>query len=103
MAVTQKKVSDKGGKRKRSRQWLIYGPLLGAAALAAAVGISMWRRVPSTGAVSSEDGTREPPSLEATDVDPAVMRSIRAARSAITQSPHAAERWGRLGMILKAH
>src|SRR5438876_26330 len=63
----------------------------------------MWRRVPSTGAPSPGDRTVEPPSLEATDVDPAVMRAIQAARTDVSQSPHAAQRWGRLGMILKAH
>jgi tetratricopeptide (TPR) repeat protein len=104
MASTVKKRFDKAGmSRMRLPGWLVYGVLLGAVVLTMWFGISMWRRLPSAGAVSSGDRILEPPSLEATDVDPAVMRAIRAARAAVIQSPHAAERWGRLGMILKAH
>ena len=104
MASPAKKRSVKGrSPRKSSRRWLVSGVLLGAAVVAAAVAISMWRRVPGTAPPSSAERTLEPPTLEATDVDPAVMKAIRAARLAVVQSPHAAERWGRLAMIFKAH
>jgi tetratricopeptide (TPR) repeat protein len=104
MASTAKKLSDKGRRpRQRSRLWLVSFALLGAAVVAAGIGITMWRRLPVSAPPSSADRTVEPPSLEASDVDPAVMRAIQAARLAVVQSPHAAERWGRLAMIFKAH
>jgi tetratricopeptide (TPR) repeat protein len=104
MAITLNMYSDKGGRlRKKSWRWLVIGVLLGAALLAAGFGIWMWRRVPVTGPPSSRDRTLEPPSLMATDIDPAVMKVVQAARSTIHQSPHSAEAWGRLGMIFKAH
>src|SRR5262249_54523383 len=92
-----------GNLLKKNRRWLVPGVLLGAALLLWCFGASMWRRVTSTAAPSPGDRIPEPPPLEATNADPAVARAIQAARTAVTQSPHAAEPWGRLGMILKAH
>lgn len=82
---------------------LACGVLLGVAVLAATFGTSMWRQVPVLPQPSSADRVPQPPSLTATDVDPAVMKAVQTARSAVRQSPHSAETWGRLGMILSAH
>ena len=104
MANTLKKLPRNADRvQRRSRRWLIWGVLLGAAVVTAGVGISMWRRARVPASPSSAGRAAEPPSLEATDVDPAVMKAIQAARLAVLQSPHTAERWGRLAMIFKAH
>jgi tetratricopeptide (TPR) repeat protein len=90
-------------RRKSRRLWLVSSILLGVAVLAAGLGASIWRRVALAKPHSSENPLPEPPSLAATDVDPAVMKAVLAARSAVLQSPHSAEAWGKLGMILSAH
>src|SRR5262249_7084087 len=45
----------------------------------------------------------ELPSLDPSGVDPAVLRLVQAARSAVVEAPRSAEAWGRLGKILLAH
>ena len=70
---------------------------------AAGIAALIWRRAPVTQVHSSPDRVPQPPSLAATDVDPAVVKVVEAARAAVLQSPHSAETWGKLGMILTAH
>jgi len=82
---------------------LISGIVLGIVVLGAGIAASIWRRTPLANPHSSENQAPEPPSLTATDADPAVMKAVLAARSAVLQSPKSAEAWGKLGMILTAH
>src|SRR5262249_9190639 len=85
------------------RQWLVTSILLGIALVV--VGLALWigRRGPVAGPSSSAERALEPPSLGAADIDPAVLKVVEAARSTVSQSPHSAEAWGRLGMLFKAH
>jgi tetratricopeptide (TPR) repeat protein len=45
----------------------------------------------------------EPPSLDPTGVDPAIVRAIERARAEVRQTPDSAQAWGRLGMVLLVH
>lgn len=87
----------------KSTRWLVAGVLLSSAVLATGLGLSRARRVPVTNGPSAEEQLPEPPSLGATDIDPAVRKAVEAARLKVSRSPHSAEAWGRLGMLLKAH
>jgi tetratricopeptide (TPR) repeat protein len=45
----------------------------------------------------------EPPSVDLTNVDPAVRRAVDAARVAVLKNPDSADAWGKLGMVLVGH
>ncbi len=102
MAKVARSVSGKATS-SRSRRLLLVMTFLGVAVGAAGFTALMWRRAPVTQRQSARDRAPEPPSLAATDVDPAVVKAVAAARSAVLQSPHSAEAWGKLGTILYAH
>jgi tetratricopeptide (TPR) repeat protein len=51
----------------------------------------------------AEAALPEPPRVEPADMDPAVLRAIDAARTAVVESPRSADAWGRLGMNLLTH
>ena len=102
MAVKPKKLKA-GRLRDKSRPWLTTGVLVCAAILAAALAISLFRRVPIMGPPASEDRALQPPVIEQTGIDPAVLRLILAARTAVAETSDSAEAWGRLGKTLLAH
>jgi tetratricopeptide (TPR) repeat protein len=71
--------------------------------LTAGLGFALWRQVISSEGASREVAVAQPPSIDQSGVDPAVLRLVTAARSAVVDTPHSAEAWGRLGKILLAH
>jgi tetratricopeptide (TPR) repeat protein len=71
--------------------------------LAAALGVLLWRQVLSSRVTVRDVPLAEVPSIDQTDVDPAVLRLISGARTAVVQTPRSAEAWGRLGKVLLAH
>jgi tetratricopeptide (TPR) repeat protein len=77
--------------------------LLTGALLAAALGVLLWRQVFSWRATTRDVPIARVPAIEQTDIDPAVLRLISGARTAVVEAPRSAEAWGRLGMILLAH
>jgi tetratricopeptide (TPR) repeat protein len=90
-------------KRSRYRRLLPVVALLSGALLTAGLGVYSWRRAASTRAPSIETADQQPPSPDLTGADPAVRTAVEAARAAVRQSPHSANAWGQLGMILSAH
>jgi tetratricopeptide (TPR) repeat protein len=53
---------------------------------------------------SSEAGkSLQPPELDLTDVDHAIVAAIREAETAVRAEPDSAAAWGKLGMVLLAH
>jgi tetratricopeptide (TPR) repeat protein len=45
----------------------------------------------------------EPPGLNLSSADPALVQAVQEARAAVKQSPNSAAAWGRLGMVFLAH
>src|SRR5690349_21588977 len=89
--------------RRRYQRLMLVLALLGGALPAAALGIANWRRTRTAEADLIAAAAPEPPSVDPTGVDPAVLAAIDSARGAVRQSPRSANAWGRLGMILAAH
>jgi tetratricopeptide (TPR) repeat protein len=48
-------------------------------------------------------GGPEPPEVDLTGVDPALVAAVQAAQQAVREAPTSAEAWGRLGMVLVVH
>jgi tetratricopeptide (TPR) repeat protein len=71
--------------------WLYVVIITGCLLLGAG---AYWRLAP---------GGPEPPSLDATGLDPAVVAAVEEARAKVRESPRSAEAWGRLGMVLAVH
>jgi tetratricopeptide (TPR) repeat protein len=90
-------------KRRKNRPVLSLPTLLACLFLAAALGVFLWRRVISSEGIPSDFPIAEVPTFDQTGVDPAVLRLISSARTAVAQAPRSAAAWGRLGMILLAH
>ena len=44
-----------------------------------------------------------PPDVDVEGIDPAVAAAVDQARARVQQSPHSAEAWGKLGMVLLVH
>jgi tetratricopeptide (TPR) repeat protein len=45
----------------------------------------------------------EPPDIDPTGIDPAIVAAVGDARARVQASPRSAEAWGRLGMMLMVH
>jgi tetratricopeptide (TPR) repeat protein len=73
------------------RRWLGWGMLLVAAAVLGAW--LFW----------FEFASPQPPSVELSDVDPAVRRAVEEALAEVRRTPRDGEAWGRLGMVLTGH
>jgi tetratricopeptide (TPR) repeat protein len=96
--------------RVRWRRWAVAA-LLAATAVAAAVGVYLWAGSGAPGAGVGATATApaapadltEPPPVNLTGADPAIVAAVEEARAAVKQSPRSAAAWGRLGMVLMAH
>jgi len=77
--------------------------LLAGALLAAALGVFLWRQVLSSRGTARDVPIAEVPAIDQTDIDPAVLRLISGARTAVAEAPRSAEAWGRFGKVLLAH
>jgi len=102
-AAANRRRGRNGQIRLRRRRVLVGVTLLAGALLAAGLGVFLWRKVGSSEGAFREVGITEPPSIEQTGVDPAVLRLVVAARTAVAEAPRSAEAWGRLGKTLLAH
>ncbi|HLJ96516.1 MAG TPA: tetratricopeptide repeat protein [Gemmataceae bacterium] len=87
---------------RRSRHLRVVMTVFGIVVAAGGLFASIWCRDPSR-QIRGEKRIPEPPSVTATDLDPAVLRAVEAARATVLQSPRSAEAWGKLGMVLSAH
>jgi tetratricopeptide (TPR) repeat protein len=90
-------------KRRKIRPVLSRPTLLAGALLAAALGVVLWRQVLSSRGTARDVPIALVPAMDQTDVDPAVLRLISGARTAVAEAPRSAEAWGRLGKVLLAH
>jgi tetratricopeptide (TPR) repeat protein len=52
---------------------------------------------------SSGDADPQPPAVDLSRAEPEVASAVTAALASVRESPRDAERWGRLGMCLRAH
>src|SRR5579871_7071621 len=93
------------GKRMRSRprRWPIFTSLLVGLLLAVSMGWFVWHGLAPRRQAANEPALIEPPALELTGVDPAVVRAIETARRAVLESPASGPAWGQLGKTLLAH
>jgi superkiller protein 3 len=82
-----------GTRRVARRRFVTVLALVVAAAVTAGVVRHFWSR----------DVAPEPPAVERTGVDPAIVAAIEQARGVVLQAPHSAAAWGQLGMVLTAH
>src|SRR5689334_21322390 len=90
--------------RSKSRKWLAVALVLfGTVLLASGATWFPWHRIGSFSAVTAEAAIAEPPVVELTGIDPAVVRAIEKARAAVKQSPRSFEAWGVLGKTLLVH
>jgi tetratricopeptide (TPR) repeat protein len=71
--------------------------IAGAAAAVAALGLGV------AGWLWTRGESAQPPLPDLTDVDAEVADAVRAARGAVLACPRAADAWGRLGKVLRAH
>ena len=92
-----------GRKRRKTRPVLSRPTLLAGALLAAALGVLLWRQVLSSRGTARDVPIALVPAIDQTDIDPAVLRLISGARTAVVEAPRSAEAWGRLGKVLLAH
>lgn len=77
---------------KGRRRWLLAA-LTGVVLAALAVGAYVWYRAVQP----------QPPAVDLAGADPAVVRAVEAARSAVRASPRSEQAWGHLGMVLLAY
>jgi tetratricopeptide (TPR) repeat protein len=92
-----------GRKRRKTRPVLSRPMLLAGALLAAALGVFLWRQVFSSRGTAREVPIAQVPAIDQTDIDPAVLRLISGARTAVVEGPRSAAAWGRFGKVLLAH
>ncbi len=90
-------------KRRKTRPVLSRRALLAGALLAVALGVILWREVFSPRGTARDVPLAEVPAIDQPDIDPAVLRLISGARSAVVKAPRSAEAWGRLGKVFLAH
>lgn len=91
-------------KRRKTRPVLSRPTVLAGALLAAAVvGVFVWRQVLSSRETARDVPIAKVPAIDQTDIDPAVLRLVSGARTAVVEAPRSAEAWGRLGKVLLAH
>ncbi|HLJ96082.1 MAG TPA: tetratricopeptide repeat protein [Gemmataceae bacterium] len=89
--------------RSRPRRWPIFTSLLVGLLLAVSMGWFVWHGLAPRRQAANEPALIEPPALELTGVDPAVVRAIETARRAVLESPASGPAWGQLGKTLLAH
>jgi tetratricopeptide (TPR) repeat protein len=58
---------------------------------------------PELSSASESGNSPQPPELDLTDVDHAIVNAIREAETAVRSQPDSAAAWGKLGMVLLAH
>jgi len=63
----------------------------------------IWHRLAASRTPANEVAIIQPPDMDLTGVDPAVIRVIEAARALVNQSPRSSQAWGQLGKTLLAH
>lgn len=90
----------KGGKNYRK---LLRPDVLAGVVLAVGLAVFLWRHVLSSEGASREVVLIEPPTIDQAGVDPAVLRLVTAARTAVVKAPRSATAWGQLGKLLLAH
>jgi tetratricopeptide (TPR) repeat protein len=83
------------------RLWLLAVP--GVLLLTGLLGGWLWLRAARPGPGRAAGGPPEPPDVERTGADPAVLRAVDTARAAVKQAPRSGEAWGKLAMTLQAH
>jgi tetratricopeptide (TPR) repeat protein len=105
MFVTANKGSGKRRRiRAKSRLRRLSGALLIGVVLVAAATVGfIWHRIATTRAALKEMPIIEPPVVELSGLDPAVVHAIEKARTAVEQSPRSALAWGELGKVLLVH
>ncbi|MFO0844112.1 MAG: tetratricopeptide repeat protein [Gemmataceae bacterium] len=62
--------------------------------VAAVAGLGWW---------AWQDRPAEPPAVDLSGADPEVAQAVQEARQELAAAPRSAARWGRLGMVLRAH
>jgi protein O-GlcNAc transferase len=104
MATSTKKHSGKRDRaRRRSRRRLLIALLLGTAVVAAGAAWFLGHRRESSQPTAEAVAIIEPPAVDLTGIDPAVVRAIEAAQAAVKESPRSAQAWGLLGKTLLVH
>jgi tetratricopeptide (TPR) repeat protein len=75
------------------RRTLLIAALLGGVCLAVVLGVLWWMR----------PAIPEPPAIDLSGIDPAVVKAVEEAGLAVRQAPRSASAWGRLGQVLAVH
>src|SRR5690348_5231465 len=103
MTATRMSRRTKSPARVRSRRVRLVAASVAGALLTAALGVLLWRHVLSSRGTARDVPIARVPAIVQTDIDPAVLRLISGARTAVVQTPRSAEAWGRFGKVLLAH
>ena len=75
------------------RKTLLIAALLGVVSVSVVLGVLWWMR----------PALPEPPAIDLSGIDPAVVQTVEEARLAVRQAPRSAAAWGRLGQVLAIH
>jgi tetratricopeptide (TPR) repeat protein len=81
----------------------LVAAFVAGALLAAALAVFLWRQVLISRGTARDVPIAPVPAVDQTDIDPAVLRLISGARTAVVEAPRSAEAWGRFGKVLLAH